>query len=348
MVKYGRFNVETKEITAYMNTSNFCLRTLGTTPRRIPAAMLLSLALAWSSPGFCGPIHEAAQNGDIKKVALLLKQQPSLVSSKDEKYGQTALHVAALNNQMDVAKLLIENKADVNAKANNGSTPLHLAAGKGNTDVVVLLLASNADVNAVDNEGWSPMHSAVLYGHIDVEALLSKNGGKDLPAPRQAPAAQTAEKGPPKEVKKDGQFTSYDDGTVMDTKTNLMWAARDNGIGLSWPGAKTYAGNYRGGGYTDWRLPTPDELKGLYDKDKTIKAHCQAAVDEMGQAADEVHVGDLIHLSCTREWTSQERSDKPGTVTIFDFHTGNEASRPDSNDFIDTASRVLLVRDVKK
>jgi hypothetical protein len=56
----------------------------------------------------------------------------------------------------------------------------------------------------------------------------------------------------------------------------------------------------------------------------------------------------LIHLSCTREWTSQERSDKPGTVTIFDFHTGNEASRPDSNDFIDTASRVLLVRDVKK
>jgi len=332
-----------------MNTCNFFLRRLGGS-RRISAAMLLSVALAWSTPGFCGPIHDAARAGDVKKVELLLKQQPSLVSSKDEAYGQTPLHVAALNDRLDVAKLLLANKADVNAKSNNGSTPLHLAAGKGNQDIVELLLAAKADVNAVDNEGWSPMHSAVTYGHKDIEELLSKNGGKELPAPRQPQAANApgAEKSPPKEIKKDGQFTAYDDGTVLDTKANLMWAARDNGIALSWPKAKDFAGTYHAGGYTDWRLPTLDELKGLYDKDKTVKSRCQAAVDDLGQAADEVHVGDLIHLSCTREWTSQPRSDKPDSVTIFDFHSGNEAARPNSENFTDTASRVLLVRDAKK
>ncbi|MGA2890417.1 MAG: ankyrin repeat domain-containing protein [Terracidiphilus sp.] len=332
-----------------MNTNTFhgCLLHFGV-PRRFTPALLLLAALAWSSPGFCGPIHEAARDGDVKKVELLLKDHPDLVASKDEKYGQTPLHIAAFDDHLDVAKLLLANKADVNAKAKNGSTPLHLAAAKGNKDMVELLLASKADINAVDNDGWSALHSAITWGHKDIEELLRQHGGQDLPAPKPPPPPSTAEKGPPKETGKDGRFTAYDDGTVLDTKTNLMWTARDNGTAVSWPGAKSYAGSYHGGGYTDWRLPTPGELAELYDKAKTTKSYCPAAVDEMGVAANEVHITEMIHLSCTREWTSQERSDKPGSVTIYDFHSGNDASRPNSQDFIDTASRVLLVRAAKK
>jgi len=319
--------------------------------RRAAVALVLVAALASGSPGFCGPIHDAARDGDLAKIKSLLKADPNLVSSKDDKYGQTPLHVAAFNDRKDVAELLLASKADVNAKANNGSTPLHLAAAKGNKDVVELLLAGKADVNAVDNDGWSPLHSAIVWDHKDIQELLRQQGGQDLPAPRKPatpPSAPGAENTPPKEGGKDGQFIAYDDGTVLDTKTNLMWAARDNGAALSWPNAKSYAGSYRGGGYADWRLPALGELAGLFDKAKTAKAYCPAAVDELGQAANEVHVTDLIHLSCTRIWTSQERSDKPGSVTIFDFHSGNDAARPNSQDFIDTASRVLLVRENKK
>jgi hypothetical protein len=333
-----------------MNTLHGCLLRLGLS-RRSTSILVLGAALASASTGFCGPIHDAVRDGDVKKVELLLKTQPSLVSSKDEKFGQTPLHVAAFNDRLDVAKLLLANNADVNAKSNNGSTPLHLAAGKGNKEIVELLVASKADVNALDNEGWSPMHSAVTYGHSDIADLLSKSGGKDLPAPKQAPAAAPtppAEKPAPKETGKDGDFTAYDDGTVLDTKTNLMWSARDNGTALSWPSAKTYATNSKSGGYSDWRLPTPAELTALYDKAKTRKTRCQSAVDEIGQAADEVHITDLIRLSCTREWTSQERSDKPGSVTVYDFHSGSEAARPGAEDFTDMASRVLLVREAKK
>jgi hypothetical protein len=332
-----------------MNTLHFNLRRLGTS-RHASAVLLISVALAWSSPAFCGPIHEAARDGDAKKVEALLKEQPSLVSSKDEQSGQTPLHIAAFNDRIDVAKLLLANNADINAKAKNGSTPLHLAAAKGNKDMVEFLLSNKADVNAVDNDGWTPMHSAIFWEHDDVADLLGKDGGKDLPAPRTPPpatAAKPAEKATPKETGTDGQLVAFDNGTVADTKTNLMWSSRDNGVALNWPAAKAYAASYRGGGYSDWRLPTLEELAALYKKDKTRKTNCAAAVDEIGQAADEVHLSELIHLSCTRVWTSQVRADKPGSVTIYDFHSGTDAARPEAASFTDTASRVLLVRNAK-
>jgi hypothetical protein len=320
-------------------------------PHRL-AALLLSLAvLAAGTRGFCGPIHDAARSGDLAKVKSLVKEHPDLVSSKDELYGQTPLHIAAFNDRKDVAEFLLANNADVNAKAKNGSTPLHLAAAKGNKDIVELLLANKADVNALDNEGWSPMHSAIYWSQQGTADLLASKGGKELPAPKPppAPVAKTpAEKTSPKEAGGEGDLVSYDDGTVLDAKTKLMWLGRDNGAGLSWPDAKKYAQDSRAAGYSDWRLPTLSEVSTLYWKEKTRRTHCASAVDDLGASADEVHLPDLIHLSCIRVWTSQERKDKAGSATVFDFHSGSDAARPAAKEFVDTASRVLLVREVKE
>jgi hypothetical protein len=60
----------------------------------------------------------------------------------------------------------------------------------------------------------------------------------------------------------------------LDTRTNLMWAAKDNGSAIDWQNAKSYCENYRGGGYADWRLPTMNELVGLYDGSKPRPAAC--------------------------------------------------------------------------
>ena len=50
-----------------------------------------------------------------------------------------------------------------------------------------------------------------------------------------------------------------------------MWASRDSGRDVTWQGAKEYCENYRGGGYTDWRMPTYEELEGLFDTDKSYE-----------------------------------------------------------------------------
>jgi outer membrane protein OmpA-like peptidoglycan-associated protein len=68
------------------------------------------------------------------------------------------------------------------------------------------------------------------------------------------------------EEARDGDFIASDDGTVWDQRTNLLWAAKDNGENVSWQDAKDYCDNYNGGGYSGWRMPTKDELKGLYDR----------------------------------------------------------------------------------
>jgi uncharacterized caspase-like protein len=161
------------------------------------------------------------------------------------------------------------------------------------------------------------------------------------------------------EVKKISRFIDNGNGTVTDTKTGLMWAARDkethtnwvdgpNGkiLSTSWSKARSYCENYRGGGYTDWRMPTQDELAGLYDSAKTYKTECNA----------EVHLTEMIHLTCEWVWASETRGldpgqpclsyeSCPGSAALFGFgHTG---SRHWDHQYYDGGTRALPVRTAK-
>ncbi len=147
---------------------------------------ILLVAMAWSSLAFCGEIHDAAKSGDLEKVKALLKDNPDLVFSKDDR-GNSPLHWAAFSGQEEVAELLLTNKAAVDAKDNKGNTPLHNAAGNGHKDVVELLLVHKADVNAKANNGATPLHNAAAWGRKDVAELLlahkaevNAKGGGDL------------------------------------------------------------------------------------------------------------------------------------------------------------------------
>jgi hypothetical protein len=55
------------------------------------------------------------------------------------------------------------------------------------------------------------------------------------------------------------RFVDNGDGTVTDTRRNLMWQKGDNGEEVSFVEAENYCKSLRLGGYADWRLPTPDE-----------------------------------------------------------------------------------------
>lgn len=150
-----------------------------------------------------------------------------------------------------------------------------------------------------------------------VQATLRKLLGEEMVSP-PPPAQSKIGPQPPsppstskaRETGRDGRFIAYEDGTVLDTRTNLMWAAKDNGRNINWANAKSYCRNYRGGGYTDWRMPTQDELAGLYDSSKTYKAT---------QSNSPVHLTELIQLSACCPWGSETRG---SDAAVFTFGSG--------------------------
>jgi hypothetical protein len=71
-----------------------------------------------------------------------------------------------------------------------------------------------------------------------------------------------------KEIGRHEGFIAYEDGTVLDTRTNLMWWSKSIKKGVSSRSAAIFKSqNFNGGGYSDWRLPSIEELKTIYIKD---------------------------------------------------------------------------------
>ena len=60
-------------------------------------------------------------------------------------------------------------------------------------------------------------------------------------------------------------LTDNGNGTVTDNQKGLMWAIHDNGVPINWPDAQLFCQNNRVGGFSDWRMPTLEELTSLYN-----------------------------------------------------------------------------------
>jgi len=117
------------------------------------------------------------------------------------------------------------------------------------------------------------------------------------------------------ETGRDGDFIAYNNGTVLDTRTNLMWAAKDNGSYIDWQNAKSYCENYLGGGYTDWRMPTQDELAGLYDENKSRPAACNREAN--------LHVAtEFIDITCFAPWALETSGSE---AAYFNFYNGSRS-----------------------
>ena len=109
------------------------------------------------------------------------------------------------------------------------------------------------------------------------------------------------------------RFVNNGNGTVTDTQTGLMWAAQDNGVDINWYDAKAYCEGFAKGG-TGWRLPTQNELVGLF----------QSGLRSWGSHA--------IKLSGYEVWASETRMSLYGSDDAGDvyFVTGSKGWFPKS------------------
>jgi ankyrin repeat protein len=123
-------------------------------------------------------IIKAAKAGDAVTVRTLLEADASLVGARDTD-ASTPLHCAAWKGHPEVATLLLEFGADVNAKNKNdhwGNTPLHAAAHGNQRAVAEVLIKWGADIHADNDFGRQPLQETEAHKATAVANLLKKHG----------------------------------------------------------------------------------------------------------------------------------------------------------------------------
>lgn len=130
---------------------------------RLSASVLL---LAAFTTAFAGPLHDAAESGDISAVRALIEADADVNEPRD---GETPLALAAINGQALVVKVLAEHGADVAPEGPQGATPLRRVIQRTDLDqprvleVVNVLLANGANPDQdTDAAGRSPLVWALL------------------------------------------------------------------------------------------------------------------------------------------------------------------------------------------
>lgn len=75
------------------------------------------------------------------------------------------------------------------------------------------------------------------------------------------------------------QFVNNGNGTITDNASGLMWMQNDNGTGVLWKDALSYAENFSYAGFSDWRLPDTKELQSIVDYTRSPATTSSAAIN---------------------------------------------------------------------
>ena len=174
------------------------------------------------------------------------------------------------------------------------------------------------------------------------------------------------------------KFENNSNGTITDKATGLMWMKDDNGEGVLWEKALSYAENFEYAGYTDWRLPNAKELQSIVDYSRSPDITNSAAIGAMfncTRITNEAGAADYPCYWTGTTFSSQTPSDGKAAVYIsfgramgymsihggwIDVHgagaqrsdpkTGNPANYPQGlgpqGDAIRIYNYVRLVRDI--
>ena len=126
------------------------------------------------------PVADAAMRGDSETVRTLLRGGADVNAAQGD--GMTALHWAALNNDLKTMNVLLYAGAATEPLTRVGAfTPLHLASSRGHAAAVARLLEAGGKPGAFTAPGVQPLHLAAEAGNPEaVKALLDR--GADINA----------------------------------------------------------------------------------------------------------------------------------------------------------------------
>jgi hypothetical protein len=215
--------------------------------------------------------------------------------------GRNGVYTAALLDHVRTGGITIEQmfkrvRVSVEDRTNRAQTPWEATSLRGD----FYFLAGGAPVARVDTPSPSAPPDPLAEERQGLEEERKKLEVERL-KPQQAPRPADGQ-----EVGRDGQYIAFSNGIVKDTKTGLEWVAGIDG-GVTWHEANAWVAslNIGGGG---WRMPTVEELKGLYQYGKGSR-----------------NMTPLLKTTGFYVWSSEPSG---GDYICFDFTSGFNAIDP--------------------
>jgi hypothetical protein len=145
------------------------------------------------------PQHLAAKNGHEDIINLLLNKSADMAAV--DRLKRTPLHLAAQGGHDQCVKLLIDLEVPTGSRDAEGKTPLHHAASGGSEkhmEIVKLLLDERVDVNVQDNNKKGPLD--YVHDSSPIAELLKKNGAIRNTSPPSSPSGnESSSSGPSSE-----------------------------------------------------------------------------------------------------------------------------------------------------
>lgn len=121
------------------------------------------------------PLTEAVFCGHIAIVERLLELGVDPNSTSGDS-GASGLHYTAVQGSVEMAQLLLDSGANLEARDDAQATPLLTAAQHGNIEIAGFLLTQGADIEARDFQGVTPLMATVKPGDLELMQLLIEHG----------------------------------------------------------------------------------------------------------------------------------------------------------------------------
>jgi ankyrin repeat protein len=122
-------------------------------------------------------IFEAAAFGKTARLEAILDEEPSQVDAFAAD-GFFPLGLAAFFGREPAVRLLVARGANLHLTARNPMkvAAIHAASAEGGFEIARLLIEAGADVNAVQQAGFTPLHAAAMTGQLELAKLLLERG----------------------------------------------------------------------------------------------------------------------------------------------------------------------------
>ena len=120
--------------------------------------------------------HDAAAAGSVLDVTAAVGANPGLALAADPETRWTALHHAVKHGHREVCAVLLDAGGSVTATTQHDSSALHIAACNQQRDVAELLIQRGCPLELLDNKLNTALLRAAQHGSLDVFLLLQAAG----------------------------------------------------------------------------------------------------------------------------------------------------------------------------